>query len=88
MGTTFGSTTKEELPDEGMVIAKKTRDKTATMAGVSITLQIHEQRFKDLYDKLRNMENYCRTLEKRMEDFQKQRGIELQARVNGGPTST
>lgn len=84
--TQFGSTQKEEIDDD-IIRAKKVRDKAATLAGMNVQLQIHEQRFHDLYEKLRSMEAYCKTLELRMEAFQKQRVAELQARVGHGPTT-
>lgn len=88
MGTTFGSTTKEELPDEGMVIATKVRNKTATITGVSVELQIQKQQIKELHDKLAHMNAYCQSLQGQFDDFKKQRIIELQAQVGHGPTST
>ena len=87
MGTTFGSTTKEELPDEGMVIAKQVRDKTATVAGLSVELQIQKQQIKELHEKLAHMNSYCQSLQLQFDDFKKQRVIELQAKVGHGPTS-
>lgn len=88
MGTTFGSTTKEELPDEGMVIASAVANKTATMSGVSAELQIQKQQIKELHEKLAHMNAYCQSLQLQFDDFKKQRVIELQAQVGHGPTST
>ena len=84
--TQFGSTKKEEVDDD-IIRAKKVRDRAATHAGMNIQLQIHEKRFHDVFEKMASLEAYCRTLEQRMQDFQKQRGIELKARVGHGPTS-
>lgn len=83
----FGSTEKEELPDEGMVIAKKVARKTATIAGLSTELQIQKQQIKHLHEQLAHMNNYVQTLQLQFDDFKKQRAIELAARLGGGPTA-
>ncbi len=82
----FGSTSKEELPDEGMVIAKKVARKAATIAGMSAELQVQKQQIKRLHEQLEQLNNYCRTLQEQFNVFQRQRAIELAAKLGGGPT--
>ena len=82
----FGSTEKEELPDEGMVVAKKVARNAATFEGMNIELQVQKQQIKRLHEQMEQLNNYCRTLQEQMNTFQRQRTIELAAKLGGGPT--
>lgn len=87
MVSTFGSTQKEELPDAGMVIAKKVRDTTATLVGVSVELQIQKQQIKHLNDQVATLVNLYETVIGMYDTLQRQRAVELNARVGHGPTA-
>lgn len=82
----FGPTEKEELPDEGMVIAKKVARKTATMTGISAELQVQKQQIKHLTEKVESLEGLYKTVINMYETLQRQRAAELNMRVNRGPT--
>jgi len=85
--TIFGSTQEEELPDPGMVIAKKVRDATADMAGMSVELQIQKQQIKHLNEKVATLGNLYQTVIGMYETLQRQRAVELNAQVGHGPTA-
>ena len=82
----FGSTQKEEVPDEGMEIAAKVRRETATLSGVSVELQIQKQQIKRLSDELETLTNLYKTVMGMYETLQRQRAIELNKMVGHGPT--
>ena len=85
--TTFGSTQEEELPDEGMVIARKVSRNAATFEGMNVELQIQKQQIKHLSERLDSVVGLYRTLQGQYETLQRQRAIELNAKVGGGPTA-
>ena len=87
----LGSTNKEEVErrDELPPHVKQAADiraATATLAGVSATLQIESQRIKDLYEKIDRVEKLYGTLMAKMEQFEKQYVTALRMQVGGGPT--
>ena len=84
--TSFGSTQKEELPDEGMVIAKRTKDATSTFAGMSAELQIQKQQIEHMRQEIEAIKGLYQTVMGMFETLQRQRAIELNAQVGGGPT--
>lgn len=85
--TTFGSTQAEEtLPPEA-IAAARTRAQTATIAGISVELQLQAQRMEQLLERLDRTEKLFLTLQGQFEQLQAQRIRELQLRVNGGPTT-
>lgn len=87
MVTALGSTQKEEAPDEGMVIAKKVRNATATITGLSVELQIQKQQIKHLNEQVATLVNLYETVIGMYDTLQRQRAIELNARVGHGPTA-
>ena len=89
--TTFGSTEKDEVKrrdelPEHVKTASRVRKETATLAGLSVTVQIQEQRIKTLIERLDRSEKLFMTLKGEFEQFKQQRAIELQRMVGGGPT--
>ena len=84
--STFGSTQEEELPDEGMIIAKRTARNAATMTGMNIELQLQKQRIEDLYKKLESLHGMYNTLLNRYNTLEAQRAVELSRMYGNGPT--
>lgn len=85
--TTFGSTQKEELPDEGMRIARKISRNAASFEGMNVELQIQKQQIEHLSKRIDSLVGMYQTLQGMYETLQRQRAIELNAMVNGGPTA-
>jgi len=89
--TTFGPTdeveleTRDNLP-EHVKQAEKIAKATKTLAGVSVQMQIMDQRMTMLFERLDRIERLYLTIMGRFEGFEAQRVIELQRMVNGGPT--
>ena len=85
--TTFGSSQEEtDVPDEGMKIAAKVRRETATIDGISVKLQIHEQQMAQLQKEIESLKGLYSTLMNMYATLQAQRAQELQGRGTG-PTA-
>lgn len=87
----FGPTDKEELErrdqlPEHVKQAEKIAKATKTLAGVSIQMQIMDQRMTVLFERLDRMEKLFLTIQGQFQGFEAQRVLELQRMVNGGPT--
>lgn len=80
----FGSTQKEELPDEGMVIAKRVRNKTATMQGLSTELQIQKQQIKHLQEQLEHTTKLVQTFQGSLDVMRRTYASALQDQFRGG----
>ena len=81
----FGSTVREDV-DEGMILAKNIRNKTATIGGLSAEIQIQKQQIITQNQRMNALENWLATLQGQYDQFQVQRGIELSKMVGHGPT--
>lgn len=91
--STFGSTQPEQTEEEmrissEMKEAKQIAIKASTIQGVSIELQTQKQHLNTLNTKIDSVMNLVMTLQESMNNFQRQRAIELNNMVNHGPTST
>ena len=80
----FGPTEKEELPDEGMVIAKKVARKTATIQGLSAELQVQKQQIKHLQETLEHTTRLVQTFQGKLDAMQRNYAIALQDKFRGG----
>lgn len=85
--TNLGSTVRDgdALPRD--FIEGNVKQKAATVAGVAVENQILQQKMENLHEQMRRLIGLYQGLHNEFEQFKKQRVIELQARVNGGPTA-
>jgi len=91
MMTTFGPTDEVELEardnlPEHVKQAEKIAKATKTISGISIQMQIMDQRMSVLLERLDRIEKLYGTILGKFENFEHQRVLELQHRLNGGPT--
>ena len=89
--TAFGPTDEVELEirdnlPEHVKQAEKIAKLTKTIPGISVQLQIMDQRMSTLLERLDRIEKLYMTILGRMDGFEAQRVLELQQMVNGGPT--
>lgn len=87
----FGPTDEVELEardnlPEHVKQAEKIAKATKTIAGISIQMQIMDQRMAVLFERLDRIEKLYMTILGRFDGFEHQRVLELQRMVNGGPT--
>ena len=87
----FGPTDEEELETrdnlpEHVKQAEKISKATKTISGISIQMQIMDQRMTTLLERLDRIEKLYLTIVGRFDGFEAQRVVELQRMVNGGPT--
>lgn len=86
--STFGSTQEElNVPDAAMIKATKMKQNTATLNGLSVQMQIMEQRQDLIFQKLESLEGLYRTVIGMYETLQRQRALELNKMVGNGPTA-
>ena len=89
--TTFGPTDEVELQarddlPEHVKQAEKIAKATKTISGISIQMQIMDQRMSHLLERLDRIEKLYMTMLHRFDGFEHQRVLELQRMVGGGPT--
>ena len=89
--TTFGPTDEVELQarddlPEHVKQAEKIAKLTKTIPGISIQMQIMDQRMSHLLERLDRIEKLYMTMLHRFDGFEHQRVLELQRMVGGGPT--
>ena len=84
--TTFGSTQEETILDPQEQMAMRVRAKTATLAGMSVELQIQKQQIAALQEQQTKVVGLVMTLQQRLEAINAARVRELQSRGHG-PTA-
>lgn len=65
---------------------KKEANKTATLRGCSIEIQILKQQIARQQEQINTFQNLYMTLQNRFDQYEHQRAIELAGALGGGPT--
>ena len=88
MHSGFGSTKKEPVDPMAADLRKlkKEANKTATLRGCSIEIQILKQQIAKQQEQLNSQKNLIMTIRNQFMQFEQQRAIELSGALAGGPT--
>lgn len=82
----IGSTDNSD-PIPRDLIEGNVRQKAATVAGLQIELQVVKQQLEGCHEQMRRVIGLYQNLQADFNAFKRQRAIELNAMVNGGPTA-
>jgi len=82
----FGSTKREEELPAHVKEAKRVRDKTATITGLSVELQLQSQRMLHLIERMNRLEGLLATQQQEIKQIKEMHAKQLQALLAGGPT--
>lgn len=81
------STVKEPEVPEDIKIAKKVRDATATISGLSIEAQIQKQQIKHLGERLNSLDGLAKTMIEEIKMLRDLHAKNLSKMLGGGPTA-